>query len=189
MEVYFFLPIQEKAHRAANRSSCAQSASDVLPPAGSSLPLPGAPDRCTSFPTWVEPLQASQDPFSPDLMSYWHALNWSGMGSHLPPGSEIEPTPGTLTRNSNFTDWMSFYGQIGLQSSNAARPSPTRSSSIQTPKFDGADKLCLEDGWVLIKGENAFFLEAACKGLDPSKELLSKCSCSPCTNISCWLFA
>ena len=91
----------------------------------------------------------------------------------MPSGSESEPTPETTTHNSNLTDWLSFYGQIGLQNSNAARPSPTRSSSTQRPKFDGADKLCLEDGWVLIKGENAFFLEAACKGLDPSQELLS----------------
>lgn len=92
------------------------------------------------------------------------------MGSHLMSGSESEPAPEPTAHNSSLSDWSSFYDQIG---GHAARPSATRSSSTQRPRFEGGDRLCLEEGWVLIKGENAFFLESACKGLDPSQELFS----------------
>jgi hypothetical protein len=111
-------------------------------------------------------------------MSYWHALNWNGLVS---PGSiiaERSPAPEPVTSNSGLSDWSSLYNLSRIQTSNSlpGYRSPqlaTRLPSVPKPKFDGRDRLRLEEGWVLIKGENALFLEAVCNGLDPSGELFS----------------
>lgn len=158
------------------RSSCAQSASEVLPPAGSALPLPGCPAQNNGIPSWVQPLQATQDPFGLDLMSYWHAY---GLGPTVSAGSfATEPSPQSGS-NSDSSDWTALYNVARIRASDPFHgfrcTAETRapSLSVQKLKFDGRDRLCLEEGWALIKGENAFFLEMAGNGLDPSQNLLS----------------
>jgi len=152
-----------------------------LPPAGSSLSLPGCPSQHSGYPTWFQPLPAFQDPFSPDLMSYWHALNCDGLGSCGSTNSEGLPTP-----LSSVSDWSSLYNLSRIPALNSVpgRQAPSgltsRTPCVQKPTFDGRDRLCLEEGWVLIKGESALFLEAVCKGLDPSLEVLSNAhKCRP----------
>ncbi len=158
------------------RSSCAQSASQVLPPAGSPLPLPGCPAQNNGIPTWVQPLQATQDPFAQDLMSYWHAYS---LGPTVLAGSfATEPSPQSGS-NPDSSDWAALYNVARIRTSDPIQgcrctaETIAPSLSVQKLKFDGRDRLCLEEGWALIKGENAFFLEMAGNGLDPSKDLLS----------------
>jgi hypothetical protein len=172
------------------RLSCAQSASEVLPPAGSFLPLPGCPAQNNGIPSWVQPLHATQDPFAPDLMSYWHAY---GLGSRVSAGSSTEPSP-QLDKNLVSPDWASLYNLSRIRASDPLHgcrcTAETRCPSlpVQKLKFDGRDRLCLEEGWALIKGENAFFLETAGNGLDPSQDLLSTHHVHGLlANCSCWL--
>ena len=137
----------------------------MLPPAGSSLPLPGLTTQQSGIPTWVDPLPAERDPFSPDLSAYWIAS--SSNGATAQPGPFVIERPAaatTSTATSTLPNWSSIFNASGATATRA--PSPT-------PKFDGRDRLSLGDGWFIIKGEGSYFFELAGTGIDVSSELIS----------------
>ena len=160
------VPSQREAVRANISSSCIHSAASVLPPAGSSRPIATRPSvHQQSLPLWLEQLSPTQNPFASDLASYWQAAYWNsanGLPGPFASPSKEDPVARVSTCK-NCADKTPASGAISFQpreSSSAVDTSPF------CPKFDGNDRLSLNDGWFLIRGDDAFFLELAGTGLD-----------------------
>ena len=148
-----------------------QSAASILPPAGSSHALPGSSTESTAVPSWVQPLLPSQDPYSPQLSAYWSEASMAqGQMS-----SQRRESMGPLTSSSTLPYWSTLLssGAMGTSPPPIASAGWGRRSSMNSPKFDGRDRLSLGDGWFLIRGENSFFLELSNDGLDVPIHMIS----------------
>ena len=61
-------------------------------------------------------------------------------------------------------------------------------TSVTSPKFDATGRLCLSDGWFLIRGDDSYFLEYADNGLDIPTEAICDVLCNH-ANSSCSVVA
>jgi hypothetical protein len=150
-----------------------QSAASTLLPAGGPQTLSGSTSENTGgLPSWVQPLQPSQDPYSAQFARYW-AEATAAQGQLSPSGRD---SSSPLTSSSTLPYWSTLLssGGIGATASPVGLGGWRRRSSAVSPKFDGKDRLCLGDGWFLIRGENGFFLELDDNGLDIPTQLISK---------------
>jgi len=152
-------------------ASCARSAGICVNEIGRRQPSAGSSTHPAGIPPWVEPLPATQDPFSPDLSNYWQASTWNIPGVQGAPGpfakeAELASTP--LTSSSKHPVWSTLFGSMGQPPPIARPPTPVLGDpkTRKEPVFDGQDTLILGDGWSLIRGEHVFFLELAGNGLD-----------------------
>ena len=114
--------------------------------------------QVVGLPGWAQELSPTQDPFAPDLAGYWNACRWT-RGTPLPGSFAI--------RKDSATD-----PEIASEETFAPVSQPNKPSQLN-PKFDSSDRLCLGDGWFLVRGENAFFLELTGTGQDIATELIS----------------
>jgi len=149
-----------------------QSASAVLPHVGNTQPLPGSPNANAGGSPWAYPPPPSLDPYSPQLSSYWNEINWNPTPGHL--ATQRRESFGPLTSSSTLPNWSTLQSSGGsLLTPPIASAAWGRQQSSGSPKFDAQDRLSLGDGWFLIRGENAFFLEHADSGLDIPIHLIS----------------
>lgn len=153
-------------------SCCIQSAANTLPPAGSLIDPPSSAQN-SGVPSWLHTLPSIQDSYTLSSSDYWFEGGWNA-----PPVSDIcnprRASLGPLTSSSSLPSWSTL-----LSSGGSGLPSPAtpagwgKQTSDISPKFDGHDRLSLGEGWFLIRGENAFFLELANRGLDIPVEAFS----------------
>jgi hypothetical protein len=102
-----------------------------------------------------------QNPFAYELQNHWQAA--SSTRRDLSPGpfamlSSSTSSPSTSSAD-NFTNSKGDV-RTGVLTS-AVDPSPNKCGATLGPKFDGSDRLCLNDGWYLIRGDTSFFMELA----------------------------
>jgi hypothetical protein len=155
------------------RPSAHYSSCTTIPLIGSSHTLLGSTSENTGgLPSWVQPLQPSQDPYSAQFAGHW-AEATAAQGQLSPSGRDSSsPLASSLTLPYRSTLLSS--GGIGATASPVGLEGWRRRSSAVSPKFDGRDQLCLGDGWFLIRGENGFFLELADNGLDIPTQWISQ---------------
>jgi len=124
-----------------------------LPPAGSSQPL-SRPlvQQQPGLPIWLQALSPTENPFASEFNSYWEAAGWNSLTGAPGPFATL-PTANSKSGSGN--------NRQEQTSSSAQAAGSTSGSSSSGPKFDGCDRLCLSDGWFLIRGDNAFFMELA----------------------------
>jgi hypothetical protein len=100
------------------------------------------------------------------LSSYWTGASWP-TSTPGPFASNGAASPGTLPDLSSL--FASTFPNVQPNKESTA----AWGSQAPKPAFDGKDRVTLGDGWYLIRGEDAFFLELAGSGLDLSSDLIS----------------
>ena len=121
--------------------------------------------------SWRHPLSAAQNPFSPYLTNYWAESSRSHLTA--PYSTELF---GPLTSTSTGLDWSTISSSLNcIPSPNATKePAGWGKQSHGGPKYDGRDQLSLGEGWSLIHGDDAYFLELNETGLDVPVENISR---------------
>jgi hypothetical protein len=110
------------------------------------------------LPTWVQELSPTQDPFAADLAGYWNACRWT----------RATPLPGPFAvQKDSGTD-----SEIAREEIFPPVSTPNKPSRVNQ-KFDRLDRLSLGDGWFLVWGGNAYYLELTGTGPDIAPQLIS----------------
>lgn len=101
------------------------------------------------------------------------------------PNTYSSTAQGPLTSTSTLPNWSTLLSAGAPRV--AAQPTETagwgKRTSVASPKFDATGRLCLSDGWFLIRGDDSYFLEYADNGLDIPAEAICNVPCN-CANSS-----
>jgi hypothetical protein len=156
-----------------------QSPGTSLPPAEIPLPIPSYQlESKIQVPTSCIP--ATQDPFAPEISYVWKSPSATTMSQNpMLPGKLVSPwnnSFGALTSASLLPNWSTFLsaGNGGFPSQRTETAGWGKRTTISSPKFDDSSRLCLGDGWFLIRGDDTFFLEMAGTGSDIPTEAICK---------------
>jgi hypothetical protein len=149
-------------------SSIPPSASFALPPAGIPLSVPGSPSAAASL------LSPMQDPFAPELSKFWSSSASMISQNSMFPNTYSSNSLGPLTSTSSLPNWSTLLsaGAPRVASQRAETAGWGKRTSVTSPKFDATGRLCLADGWFLIRGDDSYFLEFADSGLDVPTEAI-----------------
>ena len=149
-------------------SSIPPSASFALPPVGIPLAMPGSPSAAASF------LSPMQDPFAPELSKFWGSSAPMISQNGMFPNTYSSNSFGPLTSTSSLPNWSTLLsaGAPRVASERAETAGWGKRTSVTSPKFDATGRLCLADGWFLIRGDDSYFLEFADSGLDVPTEAI-----------------
>lgn len=115
-----------------------------------------------------------QDPFAPELSNFWNLSPSMVSQNIVVPNTFPTNAQGPLTSTSTLPNWSTLLSAGGPRV--AAQPTETagwgKRTSVASPKFDAMGRLCLSDGWFLIRGDDSYFLEYADNGLDIPAEAI-----------------
>src|SRR5277367_633627 len=155
----------------SSSSSIPPSASFALPQTGIPFAMPGSPSAPASL------LSPMQDPFAPELSNFWNLSPSMTSQNLIFPNTYTSNSCGPLTSTSTLPNWSTLLsaGGTGVAAQRTETAGWGKRTSATSPKFDATGRLCLADGWFLIRGDDSYFLEFADSGLDIPTESI----CNP----------